>query len=75
MKGLLELMLNYDYSGGSMGNYFIKEEDGKEIVYERDWFGDTRIGELHENRYGEKKTITSFPWEQSIRVEPSDRFG
>ena len=52
-----------------MGDTYIKKEDGKEVVYERGIFMDTRIGELHENWDGSKETRSVFGPNVTVEAE------
>lgn len=43
-----------------MAEYYIKEEDGEEVIYEKNFLGDIKIGELHDTWSGSKETRNIF---------------
>ena len=55
-----------------MGDKYIKKEDGKEVVYEKGVFGDTKVGELHGTWDGAKETRNIFG--ENVRVEKEGIF-
>ena len=55
-----------------MAETYIKKEGGKEVVYEKGIFGDTKIGDLHENLSGTKATRNVFG--TNVKVEEESFF-
>ncbi|MFA5251853.1 MAG: hypothetical protein WC454_04635 [Phycisphaerae bacterium] len=56
-----------------MGEEYIKNEDGKEVVYEKGFLVDKKIGELHEKWDGSKETRNVFG--ENVRVESPSIWG
>lgn len=56
-----------------MGEKYIKEEDGKEVLYERGPLWDYKVGDLHENLGGDKETRNTFG--SNVKVGGESSFG